>query len=166
MGSNGSILSVPTPEMYQGDFSKLVNNKNRLIPIYDPTDARRPARSGGFTRRRSPGNIIPQSHVQHDSADDASRSRRWSRRIGAGIVPGHVRLRPQQLPCRTAETAKVPTDKGSMKIDQNFGSNHHVAFFYNRTRNNQRARAQPALPACPSRSGTARSPVRRGRLTA
>ena len=27
----------------------------------------------------------------------------------------------------------TPTDKGSIKVDQNFGSNHHPRFFYNRT---------------------------------
>ena len=35
-GSPGQILSVPTPEMYKGNFSNWVNSKNQLIPIYAP----------------------------------------------------------------------------------------------------------------------------------
>ena len=36
IGSNGGTLSVPTPEMYQGDFSKWVDSKGALLQIYDP----------------------------------------------------------------------------------------------------------------------------------
>src|SRR5579863_3266685 len=60
IGSNGSILSVPTPEMYQGDFSKLVGSNGALVPIYDPaTTLANP--SGGYTRQPFPNNQIPQS---------------------------------------------------------------------------------------------------------
>ena len=36
-GANGGATTVPTPEMYNGDFSKWVNSANKLMPIYDPT---------------------------------------------------------------------------------------------------------------------------------
>ena len=36
IGSNGGTLSVPTPEMYQGDFSKWVDSRGALLQIYDP----------------------------------------------------------------------------------------------------------------------------------
>ena len=36
IGSNGGTLSVPTPEMYQGDFSKWVDSQGALLQIYDP----------------------------------------------------------------------------------------------------------------------------------
>ena len=35
-GANGSTFTVPTPEMYNGDFSKLVTSAGTLIPIYNP----------------------------------------------------------------------------------------------------------------------------------
>ena len=47
IGSNGGTLSVPTPEMYQGDFSKWVDAKGALLQIYDPTTTR-----GQSLRRR------------------------------------------------------------------------------------------------------------------
>ena len=36
VGSNDTILTVPTPEMYKGDFSNWVDASDKLIPIYDP----------------------------------------------------------------------------------------------------------------------------------
>ncbi len=61
LGANGSILSVPTPEMYQGNFSNWVNSKNQLIPIYDPRSTVTAPSGSGFVRTVFPGNIIPQS---------------------------------------------------------------------------------------------------------
>ncbi len=40
VGANATILSVPTPEMYGGDFRNWVDQNNRLIPIYDPATTR------------------------------------------------------------------------------------------------------------------------------
>src|SRR5262245_10673283 len=40
VGGNDTILSVPTPEMYNGDFSKWVDASGKLIPIYDPATTR------------------------------------------------------------------------------------------------------------------------------
>ena len=54
-GSPGVISSVPTPEMYQGDFTNLVNSKNQQIPIYDTgVDAGQPERVG-LDSRSVPG---------------------------------------------------------------------------------------------------------------
>jgi hypothetical protein len=36
VGSSTTTASVPTEEMYRGDFSRWVNASNTLIPIYDP----------------------------------------------------------------------------------------------------------------------------------
>ena len=36
VGANDTILTVPTPEMYRGDFSNWVDQSGRQIPIYDP----------------------------------------------------------------------------------------------------------------------------------
>ena len=53
-GQNGQILTVPTPEMYQGDFSNWVGSNGKLIPIYD-TASTTPNPSGtGFVRTQSP----------------------------------------------------------------------------------------------------------------
>jgi hypothetical protein len=39
-GANAFTTSVPTPEMYQGDFSKWVDVNGNLLPIYDPDTTR------------------------------------------------------------------------------------------------------------------------------
>ena len=52
VGANNTILSVPTPEMYKGDFRNWVDQNNKLITIYDPETT---AESAGrlHPRRRS-----------------------------------------------------------------------------------------------------------------
>ena len=40
VGANDTILTVPTPEMYNGDFSNWVDQNGRQIPIYDPATTR------------------------------------------------------------------------------------------------------------------------------
>jgi hypothetical protein len=143
-GANGTIFTVPTPEMYQGNFSNWVNNKNQLIPIYNPLSTA--ASGSGFVRTVFPNNIIPQSLFSQVSlsiipyAGTATPNR-------AGIVPGTFGYVNNNYLSNGGDT-ESPTDKGSMKLDQNFGSNHHVSFFYNRTRNNQQPgpAGPPGLP--------------------
>ncbi len=134
-GANGSLFTVPTPEMYQGNFTNLVNNKNQLIPIYNPLSTT--ASGSGFVRTPFAGNIIPLSMFSTVSqsiipyADTVIPNR-------AGIVPGTFGYINNNYLSNGGDS-ESPTDKGSMKIDQqNLGSNHHFSFFlYNRTRNNQ-----------------------------
>jgi hypothetical protein len=40
VGANATILTVPTPEMYEGDFRYWVDRSNRLLQIYDPATTR------------------------------------------------------------------------------------------------------------------------------
>jgi len=57
-------LSVPEPEMLQGDFSKLVDRNGRPIIIYDPLTGRAdPTAPGGWRRDPFPGNIIPANRI-------------------------------------------------------------------------------------------------------
>ena len=55
------ILSVPEPEMRDGDFSKLVDPKGRRITVYDPGTGR--SVSGTWTRDPFPGNVIPRERI-------------------------------------------------------------------------------------------------------
>ncbi len=59
-GATGIISTVPTPEMYQGDFSNWVDKNGKQIPIYNPTTQVANA-DGTFTRTVFPGNKIPMS---------------------------------------------------------------------------------------------------------
>jgi hypothetical protein len=59
VGSNDVIRTVPTAEMYNGDFSNWVNQNNQRLLIYDPgTTAPNPSGSG-FVRQPFQNNQIP-----------------------------------------------------------------------------------------------------------
>ncbi len=131
VGQNGSILSVPTPEMYSGDFSKLVGANGALVPIYDPATTQPNTSGGGFTRQPFPDNQIPQNRFSTITKQMLALAPQVAPNR-AGLVPGTPNyVRNNYVVNNGALTS--PTNKGSLKIDQNFGSNHHLAFFYNRS---------------------------------
>jgi hypothetical protein len=131
IGNNGAVLTVPTPEMYKGDFSNWVNSKGQLLPIYDPTTTRPNPNGSGFIRDAFPGNIIPASKF----SAVAKSILPYGQAVlpNRGGVPGTFAYVNNNYQTNGGVT-ETPTDKGSAKVDQNFGSNHHVSFFYNRTR--------------------------------
>jgi hypothetical protein len=131
LGSNGSILTVPTPEMYQGDFSNWVNSKNQLLPIYDPNSTRANPSGSGFVRDPFAGNQIPVS--QFSTVSKSILPFAQSAVPNRGGVPGTAAY-VTNTDLSNGGVTETPTDKGSFKIDQNFGAMHHLAFFYNRTR--------------------------------
>ncbi len=133
LGANGSILSVPTPEMYQGNFSNWVNSKNQQLTIYDPMSTVTAPSGSGFVRTAFPGNIIPQSRFSTVSKQVLAFASSIAVPNRAGIVPGTYGYVANNYVTNSGVT-ESPTDKGSYKIDQNFGSNHHLSFFYNHTR--------------------------------
>src|SRR5262249_18556880 len=55
------VLSVPEPEMRQGDFRKLVDATGRAITIYDPNSGRQEGSNCG--RDPFPGNLIPRQRI-------------------------------------------------------------------------------------------------------
>jgi len=52
------LWTVPTADQRRGDFSKLVNNANQQIGIYDPL-----SNMGGAVRQQFPGNVIPSQRL-------------------------------------------------------------------------------------------------------
>ena len=97
--SNAALFSVPTPEMYNGDFSNWVDANGRMIVIYDPATTRPNPNGTGFIREPVPrqqdsgralqqgGPAVPQ-HAECQIAGGA-QSRRHA---------GHAGLCEQQLP--------------------------------------------------------------------
>ena len=57
-GSNAAFRSVPTPEMWDGDFSNWVNASGQRITIYDPATTR-VGPNGALIRDPFPNNRIP-----------------------------------------------------------------------------------------------------------
>ncbi len=58
-GATNATATVPTPEMYNGDFSNWVTSSGAQIPIYDPTT--QVTNGTTTTRVQFPGNKIPAS---------------------------------------------------------------------------------------------------------
>src|SRR2546423_8147681 len=59
VGANSTILNIPTPEMYKGDFSKWVDSNGKLIPIYNPFTTRQNPSGTGFIRDVFENNQMP-----------------------------------------------------------------------------------------------------------
>src|SRR5579863_7893036 len=58
-GANGTAFTIPTPEMYSGNFQNWVTSSGAQIPIYNPLT--QVTTSSGTTRQVFPNNMIPQS---------------------------------------------------------------------------------------------------------
>jgi hypothetical protein len=115
--------------MFQGDFSKWVDNNDRPLPIYDP-ETTRPNPSGtGFIRTPFANNQIPRSRF-------ATIPSNYIREFGDilrpnnGAAPGTSEyVRNNYI--NNVGTVLDPWTKFSIKADQNFGSNDRVSFLYN-----------------------------------
>ena len=130
-GANNTILTVPTPEMYSGNFTNWVNSKGQLIPIYDPATTRSNPGGGGSIRDPFPGNMIPTSRFSPISQAVIG----YAKSIAPnrpGLVPGTAAYITNNYLVSNGST-ESPTDKGSIKIDQNLTDKHHLGFLYNRT---------------------------------
>ncbi len=57
------VLSVPAPEMRDGDFSRLVDSRNRAITIYDPNTTFYNNTTAKWDRLPFAGNIIPKNRI-------------------------------------------------------------------------------------------------------
>jgi hypothetical protein len=128
VGANDFIGSVPTEEMYNGDFSNWVNRQGDLLQIYDPSTTRASA-GGVFTRDPFPGNRIPASRFSPISARIIPIASVVKPNRGATPgTPGYV----TQNFIASGGTVLEPQDKGSIKLDHNLTQDHRLSFFMNR----------------------------------
>ena len=93
-GSNAAFRSVPTPEMWDGDFSNWVNASGQRITIYDPATTR--TVNGVLVRDPFPDNRIPARPVQRDG-EAVHRTGQVGARAQSRRGSRHVRLCEQQL---------------------------------------------------------------------
>jgi hypothetical protein len=143
-GANATIATVPTPEMYQGNFTSWVNPAGARLAIYDPSTTRTGA-GGGFERDPFPGNMIPQSRFSPISSKVLTFAQGITPNRGG--VPGTIDyVRNNWI--TTSGTVEDPQDKGSVKVDHVVNDAHRVAFFYNITkfRSQPGAGGPPGLP--------------------
>jgi hypothetical protein len=131
---NALTLSVPTPEMYAGDFSNWVDSQGRLLVIYDPATTR-PSPSGtGFIRDPFPGNRIPAERFSAVARQYVALARTAVVPNRPGLVPGTFGYVSNNFTSPGGTTVET-THKYSLKVDHSLSSAHHVAYLFNRTRN-------------------------------
>jgi carboxypeptidase family protein len=132
--SNALTLSVPTPEMYDGDFSNWVDSQGRLITIYDPATTRPNPNGTGFIRDPFPGNRIPVSRFSTVARQYLALARSTVVPNRPGLVPGTVGYVANNYVSPGGTTVET-THKFSLKIDHSLTSAHRVAYLFNRTQN-------------------------------
>jgi hypothetical protein len=145
VGANDAILSVPTPEMYRGDFSNWVDQSNQPIAIYDPATTRPNPNGSGFIRDVFPNNQIPTNRFSRTASAIAAFGQAVQPNRGfAPGTSGYVR----QNYIVSGGTQITPTDKWSVKGDQILGNNHRLSFLWNSTtfRRNPGPNGPPGLP--------------------
>jgi len=131
VGANDVIMSVPTQEMFRGDFRNWVDQSNRVIPVYDPATTRPNPNGTGSIRDAFPNNQIPTTRF----SSTASAIAQFGQAVqpNRGGVPGTSAYVRQNY-IVTGGTEITPTDKWSIKADQIIGANHRVSFLWNTTK--------------------------------
>lgn len=145
VGGNDVILSVPTPEMYNGDFRNWVDANGRMIPIYDPATTRPNPNGSGFIRDPFPNNIIPSDRFSEFSRQIMKFGQMVQPNRGARPgTPEYVRNNY----IVNSGTILNPQTKFSLKLDQNISTKHHLGFFMNITNYSQEVgqSGPPGLP--------------------
>lgn len=129
VGAASGRFSVPTAEMYTGDFSNWVDNNGRQLPIYDPSTTRTNPNGSGFIRTPFAGNRIPQARF-------SPLINNYLKEVGNVVRPNNGAAAGTSEYVRNnyinnAGTALDPWTKYSVKADHNFGINDRVSFLYN-----------------------------------
>ncbi len=146
--SNALTLSVPTPEMYDGDFSNWVDSQGRMLVIYDPATTRPNPNGTGFVRDPFPGNRIPTDRFSSIARQYIALARSAVVPNRPGIVPGTLGYVSNNYLSPGGTTIET-THKYSLKIDHALSAPHRLAYLFNRTRNRTEPGANGAagLPA-------------------
>jgi len=134
VGSNDVIRSVPTPEMYNGDFSNWVNERNQRLPIYDPATTKPNPSGSGFIRDPFLNNQIPASRFSPFAKQWATFAQPV--KPNRGGAPGTIGYVSDNY-LATGGSVVSPQNKYSLKVDHTLHQNHRLGFFYNNSNFNQ-----------------------------
>jgi hypothetical protein len=129
VGASSGFFSVPTPEMYQGNFSNWVDNNGNRLTIYDPATTRPNPAGAGFIRDPFAGNLVPQARF-------SNFSRSVLRQIGNDILPNNGAAPGTSDYVRnnyinTTGVVLDPWTKWSAKIDHVITDKQRIAYLYN-----------------------------------
>jgi hypothetical protein len=138
-GSGSFTTTVPTPEMYKGDFSKWVDSTGKPQIIYDPATTRpNPNFNAGlpisesnprFIRDPFPGNMIPANRI-------SPLAQKYLDYVGNSIfpnaagAPGTYSYVNQNFRS-FAGSSLFPWTKWSVKVDHIFNERHKISGLYN-----------------------------------
>ncbi|HYM09212.1 MAG TPA: carboxypeptidase regulatory-like domain-containing protein [Bryobacterales bacterium] len=135
VGATTTTASVPSPEMYNGDFSNWVDRNNKQIPIYDVSTQTTDA-SGKVTRQPFANNQIPQSRFDPLAVKliNVYQSGPGGKLVpNTGAVPGtSAYVRANYLITQGVEL--TPWDKFSVKGDHIFSEKDRLSGYYGRNR--------------------------------
>jgi hypothetical protein len=119
-GGNGTL---PQPEQFKGDFSKLYDRNGNLVTIYDPTTTQ-PDGKGGYMRTPFSGNLIPPARINAVAAKAYSFYPQPTR---LGDTPAHL----------TNFVSLNPSPRGDNQIgsrmDWMVNDANHLRFRYSNT---------------------------------
>ena len=144
-GSNAAFRSVPTPEMWDGDFSNWVNASGQRITIYDPATTR--TVNGVLVRDPFPNNRIPADRFSATAKQYIALAR--SVLVpNQGAAPGTFGYVNNNF-ASTGKSTVETTNKYSLKVDHTLSNTNRVAYVFNRTQNVVKAGPEGAsgLPA-------------------
>ena len=146
--SNALTLSVPTPEMYDGDFSNWVDSQGRLLVIYDPATTRPNPERNRLHQGSLPGQPDSRQPVQHrrEAIPRAGADRR-SCRTGRGSC------RARSATCRT--TFCLPAGRRKKTTHK----------YQPEDRSRAQQRASPVVPLQPDEQRRGARGRRRGRTS-
>lgn len=149
-GATGFSASVPTPEMYTGDFTNWVTQvagKPVQVPIYDPTtQAKNDA--GVVVRTPFPGNKIPASLFDPISVKALSAfTQAGQLKPNNNSVPGTIDYVQNNFFVASGSQIS-PNTKFSVKGDHSFNDKHRISGYYgyNRTAQEPGANGPATLP--------------------
>jgi hypothetical protein len=129
VGASSGFFSVPTPEMYNGDFSNWVDAAGLRLAVRDPATTRPNPSGPGFIRDPFPNNQVPQARFANISRNYVALVRDVIK-PNNGAAPGASDyVRNNYI--NTTGTALDPWTKFSVKVDHAFGINDRVSFLYN-----------------------------------
>jgi len=135
-GANGTSFTVPTPEMYNGDFSKWVTSAGVQIPIYNPLSQVQNS-DGTYTRQVFPGNVVPKS-LFSATALKALAVFQTSGMLSPnnGAAPGTAAYVSNNY-LVTSGTQVYPVNKESIKGNHTFNNKHSISGYYGHDREHQ-----------------------------
>jgi hypothetical protein len=146
VGAASQFFSVPTGEMYQGDFRNWVDDAGRRLAIYDPSTTRPNPNGTGFVRDPFANNQVPQARFANFS-NSVLKEVGTLARPNNGAAPGTSNYVRNNF-VNTNGTRIEPWNKFSLKLDHNAGQNDKIGFLFNRGLHNIEPGPQgfPGLP--------------------